>query len=77
MTTWYGTNLMMFTFNLACDLLGRAGFRDLRRAECGETTSAFPGIVALDNRPKESFYVEAVTWRAPQRLPGHCRCCYH
>jgi hypothetical protein len=58
--TWYGTNLMMFTFQLASELLGRAGFRDVCRAEYGETTSPFPEIVALDNRPKESFYVEAV-----------------
>jgi predicted SAM-dependent methyltransferase len=58
--TWYGTNLMMFTADLACDLLRRAGFGDVRRAEYGQTTSLFPEIVALDNRPKESFFVEAV-----------------
>jgi len=58
--TWYGTNLMMFTSELAGELLGRAGFRDVRRAAYGKTTSPFPEIVALDNRPKESFFVEAV-----------------
>ena len=63
--TWYGTNLMMFTFDLARELLGRAGFRDVRRAAYGKTTSRFPEIVALDNRPKESFFVEAV--KCPSR----------
>jgi predicted SAM-dependent methyltransferase len=58
--TWYGTNLMMFTVDLACVLLERAGFRDVRRAAYGETTSPFSEIVALDNRPKESFFIEAV-----------------
>jgi predicted SAM-dependent methyltransferase len=58
--TWYGTNLMMFTFELARELLERAGFRDVGRAEYGRTGSPFPEIVALDNRPKESFFVEAV-----------------
>lgn len=57
--TWYGTNLMMFTVNLARDLLERAGFRAVRRADYRQTTSPFPEIVALDNRPKESFFVEA------------------
>jgi predicted SAM-dependent methyltransferase len=59
--TWYGTNLMMFTFEVARELLARAGFRDVRRAEYRRTTSPFPDIVHLDNRPKESFFVEATT----------------
>jgi predicted SAM-dependent methyltransferase len=58
--TWYGTNLMMFTFALARELLERAGFHAVRRVEYGATTSPFPDIVSLDNRPKESFFVEAV-----------------
>jgi len=58
--TWYGTNLMMFTFELARELLQRAGFRDVRRAEYGRTTSSFREIIQLDNRPKESFFVEAI-----------------
>jgi predicted SAM-dependent methyltransferase len=58
--TWYGTNRMMFTVDLARELLTRAGFDDVRRAEYGRTTSQFPDIVTLDNRPKESFFVEAI-----------------
>jgi predicted SAM-dependent methyltransferase len=57
--TWYGTNRMMFTFALARELLERAGFRDVRRVDYGQTASPFPEIVALDNRPRESFFVEA------------------
>ena len=57
--TWYGTNLMMFTFELARELLERADFHGVRRAGYRQTTSPFPDIVALDNRPKESFFVEA------------------
>jgi predicted SAM-dependent methyltransferase len=58
--TWYGTNRMMFTVRLAQELLERAGFRDVRRAAFRETTSRYPEIVELDNRPKESFFVEAL-----------------
>jgi predicted SAM-dependent methyltransferase len=59
--TWYGTNLMMFTYGFARELLERAGFRDVRQARFGETTSPFTEIVELDNRPGESFFVEAMT----------------
>src|SRR5215212_3112947 len=58
--TWYGTNLMMFTPAVARELLERAGFREVRQAEYRQTTGPFPEIVELDNRPKESFFVEAV-----------------
>jgi predicted SAM-dependent methyltransferase len=58
--TWYGTNLMMFTFEFAQELLGRAGFRDVQQVAYRQTASPFPEIVELDNRPKESFFVEAV-----------------
>ena len=57
--TWYGTNLMMFTFDVAREMLERGGFRTCATAY-RETTSPFPEIVELDNRPKESFFVEAV-----------------
>ena len=58
--TWYGTNLMMFTPTVARELLERAGFGEVRQAAYRQTTSPFPEIVELDNRPKESFFVEAV-----------------
>ena len=57
--TWYGTNLMMFTYDFTRELLERAGFRDIARCEPGQTTAPWPEIVELDNRPKETFFVEA------------------
>ena len=57
--TWYGTNLMMFTYEFAQELLERAEFRYVTRCEYRQTRSPFPEIVELDNRPKESFFVEA------------------
>jgi predicted SAM-dependent methyltransferase len=57
--TWYGSNRMMFNHEFAAELLLRAGFTRVERAAFGETTSAFPEIVTLDNRPRESIFVEA------------------
>jgi predicted SAM-dependent methyltransferase len=57
--TWYGTNLMMFTFEFAKELLERAELRRVTRCEYRRTASRFAEIVELDNRPKESFFVEA------------------
>ncbi len=57
--TWYGTNLMMFTYEFTRELLERAGYRDIARCEPGQTTAPWPEIVELDNRPKETFFVEA------------------
>lgn len=64
--TWYGTNLMMFTFDVVRELLERGGFHEVRRAAYRETTSPYPEIVELDNRPKESFFVEATKCRRRQ-----------
>jgi predicted SAM-dependent methyltransferase len=57
--TWYGSNRMLFNHEFAAELLLRAGFTRVERAAFGETTSAFPEIVTLDNRPRESIFVEA------------------
>lgn len=57
--TWYGTNLMTFTCEFARELLERADFRDIARCEPGQTRSPWPEIVQLDNRPKETFFIEA------------------
>jgi predicted SAM-dependent methyltransferase len=56
---WYGYSKTLFTFDFIAELLERAGFRDVRRCAFQETASRFPEIVALDNRPKESLFVEA------------------
>lgn len=57
--TWYGTNLLMFTEEFTHELLERAELRDITRCQPGRTVSAYPEIVELDNRPKETFFLEA------------------
>jgi predicted SAM-dependent methyltransferase len=56
---WYGSNRTPFTFDLAAELLSRNGFRDVARCAFRETKSPWPDIVALDNRERESLFVEA------------------
>ena len=58
--TWYGSTRSLFTYDFLEELLGRAGFRDIRRCAFGETASDDPAIVALDNRERESLFVEAI-----------------
>jgi SAM-dependent methyltransferase len=57
---WYGWTVSLFTEEFAIDLMQRAGFRDVRPCPFRVTTSAYPDIVSLDNRPRESFFVEGV-----------------
>ncbi len=58
--TWYGSNRMMFTYEFARELLLRAGFSRVYRCAYRETASRYPEIVELDNRERESLFVEAV-----------------
>jgi len=57
--SWYGSSRSMFTFEFAEELLLKAGFRDMRRCRFHETTSEYPEIVELDNRERESLFIEA------------------
>lgn len=57
--TWYGASRMLFTFEFAEELLRRAGFATVRRCAFRETGSRFRAIVALDDRERESLFVEA------------------
>ncbi len=57
--TWYGENRMMFTEEFGRELLLRAGFRDVVRCALGKTASPYPEIAALDNRPRETLFLEA------------------
>jgi ubiquinone/menaquinone biosynthesis C-methylase UbiE len=56
---WYSYNRTLFTFDFAAELLGKAGFQDVRRVAYRQTASPYAEIVELDSRPAESFYVEA------------------
>jgi SAM-dependent methyltransferase len=58
-TVGYGAVRTPFTFDFAAELLDRAGFRDVVRCELGRTTSTFEDIVALDDRKRETLFVEA------------------
>lgn len=56
---WYGWSVTLFTAEWAEDLLRRAGFVDVTRCAFGQTASRYPHVVELDNRPDESFFIEA------------------
>jgi ubiquinone/menaquinone biosynthesis C-methylase UbiE len=56
---WYGSTRTPFNGDFARESLERAGFRDVRRCGFRETHSAHPEIVSLDNRERESLFVEA------------------
>ncbi len=56
---WYGSVRTPFTFDFAAELLHRAGFHDVVRCRLGRTASAHADIVTLDNRERETLFVEA------------------
>ncbi len=55
---WYGDSRTPFTYDFAAELFTKAGFATSRRAEFRATNSRFAEIAALDNREKESFFIE-------------------
>lgn len=57
---WYGSVLTPFTYDYAEEVLLAAGFREVRRCAFRQTGAADPLIVALDNRERETLFVEAV-----------------
>jgi predicted SAM-dependent methyltransferase len=57
--TWYGYSKSMYTFDFTEELLYRAGFRRVVRCGYRETASEHAGITGLDNRERESFFVDA------------------
>ena len=56
---WYGSVRTPFCFGFARELLERAGFRAVRRCSYGCSESRHAGIATLDNRPRETLFVEA------------------
>ncbi|HEV7913624.1 MAG TPA: methyltransferase domain-containing protein [Albitalea sp.] len=56
---WYGSTRTPFNFDCARELLERAGFREVRRCAFHLTHSVHPDIVSLDDRERESLFVEA------------------
>jgi SAM-dependent methyltransferase len=57
---WYGSVRTPMTFDCVEEWLRREGFSAVRRCDYGQTYSPYPEIVGLDNRPRESFFVEAM-----------------
>lgn len=61
---WYGSVRTPFTWDFARETLQRAGFVEVKRCRFKESASGVAGITELDNRERESLFVEA---RAPSR----------
>jgi SAM-dependent methyltransferase len=57
---WYGSVRTPMTYGFIAELLARAGFHDVRRCSFSQTMSPYAEIVSLDNRERESLFVEAV-----------------
>jgi SAM-dependent methyltransferase len=57
---WYGSVRTPFTFGFAHELLTNAGFSRIARSAFRRTDSAHAQIVELDNRERETLFVEAV-----------------
>jgi predicted SAM-dependent methyltransferase len=57
--TWYGYSKSMYTFDFAEELLYRAGFCRVERCRYQQTMSEHSEITMLDNRERESFFVDA------------------
>lgn len=57
---WYGSTRTLMTFDFVQEMLKRAGFGNVQHCAFRRTRSAHADIVSLDNRERESFFVEAV-----------------
>jgi predicted SAM-dependent methyltransferase len=56
---WYGSVKTPFVFEYIEELLLAAGYERIVRCAYTQTASRYPEIVELDNRPRESMFVEA------------------
>lgn len=57
---WYGYTVTLFTEEFARSVLLRAGFTRVHLCAFQESASGHAGIVELDNREHETFFIEAV-----------------
>jgi SAM-dependent methyltransferase len=57
---WYGYSRSLFVPDFVEELLGKAGFSRIHRCAYKETASPWPDIVELDNRKRESLFMEGV-----------------
>jgi len=56
---WYGSVRTPFTFDFACEVLEQAGFHAPQRCAFRCSASGDASITALDNRERETLFVEA------------------
>jgi ubiquinone/menaquinone biosynthesis C-methylase UbiE len=56
---WYGSVCTPFTYDYAADVLNAAGFGRVARCAYRETHTSHADIASLDNRERESLFVEA------------------
>lgn len=56
---WYGSTRTPMNWGYAREVLEAAGFQEVRRCAFRETGSRFAEIVSLDNRKRETLFVEA------------------
>jgi len=56
---WHNDLVTPFTYDLAAEALAKASFASIARCGFRQTASPYPAIVELDNRERESFFVEA------------------
>jgi SAM-dependent methyltransferase len=58
--TWYGSVRTPCNFAFLSEWLDQAGYRDIGQCRFGATGSCFSDLPRLDNRERESLFVEAV-----------------
>lgn len=57
---WYGYSRTLFTAEFIEEMLKKAGFNSVNHCSFQQTFSDYAEIVSLDNREKESLFVEAI-----------------
>ena len=57
---WYGSVRTPFTIDYAAEVLQGAGFREVTSCAFRQSRHGEPALAALDNRPRESLFVEAL-----------------
>jgi SAM-dependent methyltransferase len=57
---WYGSVRTPCNFDFISESLAAAGYHDICRCAFGETCSRFPQLASLDNRERETLFVEAL-----------------
>jgi hypothetical protein len=56
---WYGSVRTPCNFDFVRESLAAAGYHDIKRCAFGATCSRFPQLASLDNRERETLFVEA------------------